>query len=356
VKILFVMDRRVNAGSIQAVASYVSAGDKVGHTIALYGIPEPTFAKVRFSTNPGDFDYVVFIIEFGLSWMSGLRMPRFLASVPREQRVVLDADGMYNQLICVDGYDRNHRNECERSRWVAHCNSLTDKILQPTLHPREPKVVGLPFYGYDTESHLDVFHRPAKQCDIVHLAHNWWRWRQVSDCLLPAFERIRFHLDGICFVGSWWEAAPAGAWEQHLDTAFGNDPERFRALRIQVKPPVPYTDVIRTMSEGRVNIMTQRPLFRHLKLFTSKYFEIFSADTIPLVMLDPDHAESVYGPAGRELALYEDIGAKLLDVLEHPLRYDELVREVRLHLAEHHSYQMRVHQLVTALRKMGGLN
>jgi len=356
VKILFVMDRRLNAGSIQAIASYVRAGDKLGHTIALYGTPEPTFSNVRFSTDLGTFDYVVFIIEFGLSWMSGLRMPRILTAVPREHRVVVDADGMYNQVICVDGYDRNHRNERERSRWVAHCDSLTDKILQPTLHPREPKVVGLPFYGYDPESQLGIVHRTRKRFDIVHLAHNWWRWRQVSECLLPAFERIRSQLDGICFVGSWWDTAPAGAQEQHLETAFGTDRERFRQLRIQVKPPVPYTEVIRAMSEGRVNIMTQRPLFRYLKLFTSKYFEIFSADTIPLVLLDPNHAELVYGPAGRELALHEEIDATLLDVLEHPTIYHELVQEVRRHLAEHHSYQVRVHELVTALRQNGGLN
>ena len=58
-----------------------------------------------------------------------------------------------------------------------------------------------------------------------------------------------------------------------------------------MQPPVPFTEVIEKMSNGRVNIMTQRPLFRQLRVLTSKYFEIFAADTIPLVMLDPDHAE-----------------------------------------------------------------
>ena len=40
-KILFVTDRRVNAGSIQAVAGYVRAGDELGHTVAVYGPPDP---------------------------------------------------------------------------------------------------------------------------------------------------------------------------------------------------------------------------------------------------------------------------------------------------------------------------
>ena len=53
------------------------------------------------------------------------------------------------------------------------------------------------------------------------------------------------------------------------------------------------------MSTARINIFTQRPVLHHLKHLTLKYFEIFYADTIPLLMLDEDHAEAVYGPAGQ---------------------------------------------------------
>ena len=49
-----------------------------------------------------------------------------------------------------------------------------------------------------------------------------------------------------------------------------------------------YHDVIQTMSTARINIFTQRPVLRHLKHLTLKYFEIFCADTIPLLMLDAD--------------------------------------------------------------------
>jgi spore maturation protein CgeB len=105
------------------------------------------------------------------------------------------------------------------------------------------------------------------------------------------------------------------------------------------------------MSTGRVNIMTQRPLFRKLKILTSKYFEIFSADTTPLVMLDPDHAEMVYGPAGRELTLCNDIGEKLVYVLSHPKKYREIREEVRAHLLAHHTYRNRVQELVAGLKQ-----
>jgi hypothetical protein len=62
-KILFVMDKRKNAGSIQAIANYVRAGDQAGHTIALYGRPDPHFPTVRFAMNAGHFDYAVFVLE-----------------------------------------------------------------------------------------------------------------------------------------------------------------------------------------------------------------------------------------------------------------------------------------------------
>ena len=321
----------------------------MGHTIAVYGHPDPKYPGIRWSTELGSFDRVVFICEFGIGWMSALRMSQILTQVPRKKRAILDADGMYNPVVCVDMYDRNHADEHDRACWVARCDALADKIFQPTLEPLHAVVLPLPFYGYDPALRLELGARP-KTFDVVHLGHNWWRWREVSSRLLPAFELIRSKLDGICFVGLWWDMVPAGAGEQNLETAFQFDIDRFRRLGIQVKPAVPFTEVVSSMSEGRVNIMTQRPLFRRLKLLTSKYFEIFCADTIPLVMLEPARAESIYGPAGRELALHGNIADKLLDVVQHPLRYQEIVQEVRSHLVSCHSYQKRMQQLVEALR------
>ncbi len=348
--ILFVMEMRADAGSIQAIANYVRAGDEFGHTVALYGRQHPNFPDMRFSTDPGAFDYVVFVVESWRYWMSALRMPQILANTSRERRVIFDADGMYNQIISVDGYDRNHANERDWSGWLAHYGALADRILQPTLEPREPGVKGVLFYGYDPNSEITPETSPPKQFDVLHVGHNWWRWREVSNSLLPAIEQIRSRLDGVGFVGSWWNAPPAGASELNLEAAFCVDAGRLQSLGIQTGPAVPYTEVIRAMSTGRVNIMTQRSLFRYLRLLTSKYFEIFSADTIPLVMLDPDHAESVYGPAGRELALNDGIADKLLDVFDRPERYREIVQEVRRHLVSHHSYRKRVQELVAALQ------
>jgi hypothetical protein len=351
VKILFVMEKRASAGSIQAIANYVRTGHDLGLTIAVYGEADPSFPTLRFSADVEAFDYVVFVIEARRTWMSGLRMARMLSKVPWRRRAIVDTDGVYNKLIQLDGYDRNHATERERLAWLEIFHQLTDKILQPTLHPLEPDVIGLPFFGYDPGLRLPRHCCPSKQFDIIHVGHNWWRWREMNEVLLPAIERIRDRINGIAFVGLWWDTVPQWARTIDLEMAFCVDETRLRQLRIDVQPAVPYTEVIQVMSQGQINIMTQRPLLRHLKILTSKYFEIFCADTIPLVMLDPDHAELIYGPGGRQLALYQGIPEKLLDVLNEPEKYRDIVSGVRSYLCAHHSFTHRLQELVAALER-----
>jgi hypothetical protein len=350
-RIMFVMDQRADRGSIQSISNYVRAGDEAGYEIALYGRPDPRFPTIRFSRDVGTFDYVVFLVESWRHWMSALRMPRMFAEVPRSRRAIVDADGMYNQIVSTDSYDRNYQWEHIRAEWFEHYRVVADKVFQPTFVPREPGVRRLLFYGYDPGQLIPPEASPAKAYDILCVGHNWWRWRQISRELLPAIERVRPQVGEIGFVGSWWDTIPAGAAELGVESAFGTDPEWLRRLRIQVKPSVSYTEIVNVMSTGRINIMTQRPLFRELKVLTSKYFEIFSADTTPLVMLDLDHAEMVYGPAGRELALCNCIGEKLVQVLSCPKNYREIVEEVRKYLLAHHTYRNRVQELVAALRE-----
>jgi Glycosyl transferases group 1 len=350
-RIMFVMDQRVDRGSIQSISNYVRAGDEAGYRIALYGHTDPRFPTIRFSTDIGSFDYVVFLVESWRHWMSALRMPRVFAEVPRNRRAIVDADGMYNPIVATDSCDRNHPHERIRQEWLAHYRVVADKIFQPSFVPRQPGVRKVLFYGYDPAEQVSEASSPAKEYDILCVGHNWWRWRQISRELLPAIERVRGQLGQIGFIGSWWDNIPAGAAELGVESAFGTNPDWLRRLRIQVRPAVSYTDVVKVMSTGWINIMTQRPLFRELKILTSKFFEIFSADTTPLVMLDPDHAEMVYGQAGRELALCNGVADKLVEVLSQPKKYRDLVEEVRKHLLTHHTYRNRVQELVAALRE-----
>jgi hypothetical protein len=191
---------------------------------------------------------------------------------------------------------------------------------------------------------------PLKKYDILHLGHNWWRWRQVSSELLPAIEQIRDQVGRIAFVGLWWDQPPAEGPAAGPEEAFQSNPDLMRRLDIEMPKAVMYHDVIKTMSSARINILTQRPLLRHLRHLTLKYFEVFCADTIPLLMLDRDHAEAVYGPAARELVLSGNVAAKLLDALRRPGDYRQVIADVRRHLIAHHSYDRLVENLVATLK------
>jgi hypothetical protein len=351
-KLLFVLDKRLDAGSIHAVAHYVRAGDEAGHVVALYGHPDPRYPTIRFATDPDGFDYVLFIAETAVQ-LSGLQLSRFVAAVPRARRAIVDTDGMFSPLTIIDQYDRNHADAPARERWIGRHAPLAGTIVQPTIGPAADGAVAVPFFGYDPALCVRPSTTP-KPYGVMYVGHNWWRWREMARVILPALEGSRPRVGAVALIGSWWDAPPSWADYLALNVAFQSDPTWLMRLDVTVRPAVPFTDVIRTMSAATINLMLQRPVLRELRILTAKYFEIFCADTIPLVALDRQHAEVVYGTAGRELALEGDVAAvaaKIADVVDHPARYRERVQAVRCHLETYHSYQCRVAELVDTLRK-----
>lgn len=348
--ILFVMKHRGNAGSTHGVAACMRIGKEQGHRIAIYGSHVFWLPGLDLSTDVEAFDRVIFLYESEIYRSTRLQEATLFGKVPRAHRLLFDMDGMYNPLIRIDGYDRNHSSEEEHRDWFAHFDAVGDRVLKPTMHRwDDPKQISVPFYGFDPALVVDPAWAPPKRYDVMHVGHNWWRWREMSEVFLPALAHIRDKLGEIAFVGLWWDQRPAeglaaGPWE-----AFESDPEALRRAGIEVRPSVWYDQVIHTMSTARINIFTQRPLLRHFKHLTLKYFEIFYADTIPLMMLDGDHVAAVYGPAARELTLPGRIEDKILDALARPDYYRGIVEEVREHLRVHHSYARRVEELVAAV-------
>ena len=353
--ILFVMKTRGDAGSTHAIANYAQVAPRHGHTVAIYGTPISYVADLPLTTDIESFDRVVYLFESELYRIKPMQEAVMLTRFPRGARLIVDTDGMYNPLIHLDAYDFNHRSEAERESWIGYVDALSDSVAQTAMPPsRNPRVTALPFFGYNPQLRLEASAAPPKRYDILHVGHNWWRWRQVSTELLPAIEQIRDQVGDIGFVGLWWDQPPPEGPAAGPEEAFQSDPDVLRRLRIETPKAVMYHDVIKTMSSARINIFTQRPLLRHLRHLTLKYFEIFCADTIPLLMLDRDHVEAVYGPAARELVLSGNVAAKLLDALRRPDDYRAVVDEVRRHLIAHHAYDRLVEDLVAALRSEPG--
>jgi hypothetical protein len=321
-----------------------------GHSVAIFGSPIWYIPDLKFSMDIEDFDRIVYLFETERFAVLPMHQAIMLDRFSRRHRLIVDTDGMYQELVQFEGYDFNHKSEADRQTWIADMDALGDLVVH-TLQGRSTfdKARALPFFGYDPDLEVDSASTPPKQWDVLHVGHNWWRWREVEQELLPAFGRIRDRVGRIGFLGLWWNAPPAEGPAAGPAEAFLSDPYAFKRLRIETPPAVNYNDVIKTMSSSRINILTQRPLLRHLKHLTLKYFEIFCADTIPLLMLDDDHAMAVYGPAARELTLPGRAAEKIADALENQDRYREIVADVRDHLRAHHDYGTRARELFDVL-------
>jgi spore maturation protein CgeB len=91
-----------------------------------------------------------------------------------------------------------------------------------------------------------------------------------------------------------------------------------------------------------------RPLFGHLGLATCRTFETPAANTIPLFAQDAEYVKSIYGERAEALVLRDGESAsdQILEVLDRPEKYAEVVRDVRRHLADKHSYAVRLQELV----------
>ena len=68
----------------------------------------------------------------------------------------------------------------------------------------------------------------------------------------------------------------------------------------------------------------------------------------PLFAQDAEYVKAVYGEHAMDLVLRDGQAAteQILDVLRRPEAYAEIVRDIRRHLAEKHSYVARLQELV----------
>lgn len=349
-KIVFVYWGYENAGSMLDLVGYGRVAQAMGHQVALYGPPGPKFG-LEYSRELGDADAVIFVCEWTTELQYGDRLDwlRLLQKVPRRRRVVIDCDGAYNDHLMFGG-DYNHRNEETSRYWTAACDSLSDKILQPTLQPRRANVRPFLFHIYDPtwERPLDF---TAKDCAMTYLGHTKFRWRGMSK-VLRALEPIRDRIGRVRLVGEGW--AEPTKWDQWLEVRddFYVDRDYLHRLRVESMPPVPYAQVLDAMSQGFFNPVVYRPLFEHLRLVTCRTFETPAAGTIPLFVLDPDYVREIYGAPAVELVLGEERPhEKILDVLARPDHYAEIVVGIREQFRRLHSPEARMRELLALIEE-----
>jgi len=291
-------------------------------------------------------DAVVFVFEWTTQLQYGdqLGLVRLVGKVPRRRRVVLDGDGNYNDVITFEG-DYNHRDPDASRRWIELCDSLSDKICQPTLRPLQPSVRPFLFYAYSPswEVPLDF---STKEYDMLYVGHCKFRWRPMCR-ILGAIEPMRGEVGRIGLVGVGWDSLPWWAVPMQLEDSYFSDPAYVKKLDVDVLPPVPFEEVISWMSKASFNPVISRPIFTHLHFVTPRMFETPAANTIPLLGLDEAQIKEIYGESALDLALpAENPQEKILDMVRRPGHYLDVLTEVRRHLAEKHSHVVRLQELI----------
>jgi hypothetical protein len=344
-KLVFVYWGYENAGSMLDLRGYTRAAQAMGHEVTIYGPPNPTFA-LNYSQDLAGADAIIFVVEWTTDLQYGDRLDwaRLVTSVPRQRRVVIDCDGAYNEPILFHG-DYNHRTEESSRKWRDICDSLSDKICQPTLRPRLPNVRPFLFHIYDPtwEAPLDF---AGKEFSMIYVGHTKFRWRGMSR-VLQAIEPVRERVGRVALVGEGWDNPPE--WTQWLEVRndYYVDRDYLQRLQIETMPPIPYPEVPATMSKAVFNPVMYRPLFECLEMVTCRTFETPAAATIPLFLLEPEYVREIYGDRAMELLLGEEKPeGKILDVLGRPEHYAEIVREIRQDFGRRHSPEERLRELI----------
>lgn len=340
--IYFIMN---DAGSAQDIRNYVRTARALGHEISVYG-PRELGSPYNYSQDLEAVDAVVFIFEWTTQARFGdrLDLARIIDKVPRNRRVVIDCDGNYNDAITVRA-DYNHRDAASSEKWRAICDSLSDKICQPTLHPRLPNVRPFFFHGYDPawEKPLDFV---TKEFGMVYVGHSKFRWLPMYR-VLRAIEPIRESVGRIAVVGHGWDTVPEWAAPMRMEDAYYTDTAYMQRLGVEIVPPISADQVVGWMSKALFNPVIYRPLFEDLQLVTCRTFETPGAATIPLFGLNQHYVTEIYGNVASELVLpHDQPDAKIADILRRPSHYGRIVECIRRQLAAKHSYAARLSELI----------
>ena len=205
-KIMFVYWAFEDQGSGLLIQGYTKVARQLGHEVVVYGRPVSNI-PLNYSLDVDSADAVVLIFEWTTNLMQGdqLDMLRLMTKVPRNRRVILDGDGNYNDII-RNGNDYNHRDAKSQLNWIDICDSLTDKICQPTFHPLRDNVRTFLFYCYNPEWEVPLDLR-CQEFGMLYIGHSKFRWTPMCR-VLQAIEPIREHVGRIGLVGHGWSELP----------------------------------------------------------------------------------------------------------------------------------------------------
>jgi len=361
-RLLFVSKLDRFARGVNTVVHYVRTGRMLGHDVAVFGEQLSEIPEIPYSLDVEAADYAVFVVYETSDFPDLPYLARLLDGIPRERRIIIDCCGRYNDTVRVD-HDFNHLEKLDGHQsweWLEGFQTLSGKILQPTVAPRRADVRPFLFHGFDPSAVARPYTsaqeaartwRESPDGDrpygAVYVGNNWQRWSQLRP-LIEALSELKDQVGPLCLTGWDWDKRPDWAVELGLE-GVDVDTEFLARCEVETQWPVPFDEVVGILGKGRFTPVIHRPLFNELRLVTNRTFESFCGDAIPLLMLPPDLVESIYGSQALALVPQSGVGSHVKDVLRRPEHYWTAVLQTRARLAAEHSYERRFKELLAIL-------
>jgi hypothetical protein len=363
-KLLFVSKLDLFSRAISTITKYVEVGRQLGHEVAVFGEQRSDVPSLECTLDVGKFDFAIFVVYISSDFPDLPYLAQLLDGMPKDRRIIIDCSGRFNETIRVE-HDFNHLERIDSHQgweWVEAFQAVSNKILQPTHAPLRGDVQPFLFHGYDPAAVAHSYgsaqeaalawsgeRHGAKPFGVTYVGNNWQRWSQMRR-FLEDIEPIRNELGPVCLAGWDWAKRPDWAMElgiQGVDV----DQALLQRLGVETGSAIPFNEVTEFLGRGRFTPVFHRPLYNELGLVTSRTFETFYADTMPLLMLPDNLVRAVYGADARPLAPGDEVAARIKDMMRRPESYWDAVMKVRAHLAKHHSYQQRFRELLTILER-----
>jgi hypothetical protein len=355
-KLLLVTSVDAWTRSVATIHKWIEAGRRLGHDISIYGEPDVDLPNLKFTTDLANVDLALFVMQVpsDLPDMPGLA--RVLDGIPREKRALVDLWGRYNETIRVD-HDFNHLEKLDGHQdweWQDAIAAIADVILQPTLSPKREGVKPFLFHGFDEGSVVRKYANATeaaaswgkKPYGVMYVGSNWQRWHQVR-AFFKGYGPVRNEVGKAALIGWDWSVRPDWAIHKGL-MGVDTDPALLENLGVEVRNGVRFDEIVPLLSEAKFAPVIHRPLFSELGFVTNRSFETFYADTIPVLLLPEDFVERIYGAAACKLVPGSGIAGWLTDASKNPEVYWDAVLKTRTHLAEKHSYAVRIEELMKA--------
>ncbi|MDP2684045.1 MAG: hypothetical protein Q8P20_03225 [bacterium] len=336
-KIAFVSNYQYNCGSSNALLGYIKAGKLLRHDIRAseFGYIDSIVRKsVPVAKRSWNADILVIIYE-SYPFLSDQDLDEIRKQVPRSKILLIDPDCKYLEPYVLEN-DTNHPTPESYEYWTKLYDSLSDKILQPTLDKiTKEKVYKFVYFGIDTNNNFDNI---KKDFDFLYVGNNWYRWKDIFD-LINSVSSIRNKLMRIALMGNYWD----GKEMKGCEKVTYSDVNFLKNNNVEIIKSAPYGKVESSMSRGLINPIFVRPILNKLKHVTPRMFETFSTDTVPVIPEYFTHATELYGDTINEFILSNE---KILMILKDYKKYLGISRSIRNKLIAEHSYGVRLNELI----------